>query len=169
MRLHILNENLAILDLKKPAAKYIGIFTILFGIFLEILGFVVIVMKWGGEIIVFIFGIITILLGLIATFHKKALYIDRQGGKITHKVRLLGLINRIPNVWDLNTVEKAELDIDDLPDPDGYHYGRFNLKFTNGETKKLFFFDSRVHFDNILKHFNLFIKGKYSTPGIIKH
>jgi len=168
LKLQIIDKNYAILDNQHPAAKGGGWIFVSFGMFLIILGvWAIFGLYIEGEYVIIIFGISTVFIGFICIRYYSYLEIDKISNKVYRYTIILGLYKWQRKAWDLDKIDKAE------GDPDYFagllNRDLFNLKFISGETETALRLPLSTEAENYAKHFNLFIKGKYTTPGTINY
>ncbi|MFX0125108.1 MAG: hypothetical protein ACFFAE_15865 [Candidatus Hodarchaeota archaeon] len=164
MYFQIYDENQAVLVCQKKNIKIVGIALIIIGIITFGL-----MLPYTDPIhipIVSILPFAIILFGFFVIFYKTSVIIDRSKGKVIRQTNLFGFYNWVRNVWDLEKIRKLEREYwgYDVEDP-AYNY--FYLTFFD-QKDKVTIFRSGFEYENIIKHFNLFLKGKYSEPSIIE-
>lgn len=162
MKLHIYDNNHAVLVCQKKNIKIVGIALIITGVIIDIL-----TLPFTEPLaypIVLICSLLFILPGIGIIFHKTLIIVDHSIGKVTRQTNVFGLYKWVRNVWDLTKISSLEKKFFKSQDEDSDSYD-INLKFSDGN--KIIIFQTYHEYNEVIDAFNLFIKGKNTAPGII--
>lgn len=90
--------------------------------------------------------------------------VDHSMGKIRHLTNVFGY-KLVRNTWDLNKISKLKTEYVKDASVEIPSYYEYYLEFSDGN--RITVYRINQEFPNIIETFNLYIKGKYATPGII--
>lgn len=155
MYFQIYDEINAILVCQKKNVKIGGISLIIVGILAFIL-----MLQFTDPInipIVSIIPLTIVLIGIFVIFYKTLITVDHSSGKVIRQTNILGFYKWVRNVWDVDKIVELKREYWE-PYDDEPGYNKFKLKISDKEDE-ITIFKSHLEYENVIKHFNLYIKG----------